>query len=91
MADAEQGKSRVKTIPTLFAGDYVIIVTYFVLIIGAGLYAAARSKRNSISFWLQGEMYFKGLISTLCYSEGTCIGYQLEPLCLPAILGLSTS
>lgn len=52
MADAEQGKSRVETILTegsLFAGDYVIIVTYFVLLIGAGLTAAARSKRNSIS------------------------------------------
>jgi hypothetical protein len=52
MSDAERGKSRVETILTegsLFAGDYVIIVTYFVLIIGAGLYAAKQSKRSSIS------------------------------------------
>ena len=45
----ERGKTRVETILSegcLFA---VIIVTYFVLLIGAGLTAAARSKRNSIS------------------------------------------
>ena len=49
---AERGKSRVETIlseGSLFAGDYVIIVTYFVLIMGAGLTAAYRSKRSSIS------------------------------------------
>ena len=48
----ERGKTRVETILSegcLFAGDYVIIVTNFVLIIGAGLTAAAQSKINSIS------------------------------------------
>ena len=46
MAEAEdelQGKSRVEQIldeGTLFAGDYVVIVIYFLAIILAGLYAA---------------------------------------------------
>ena len=47
----EREMTRVETIlseGSLFAGDYVIIVTYFVLLIGVGLTAAARSKRNSI-------------------------------------------
>ena len=52
MADAEPVKSRVETIlseGSLFAGDYVIIVLYFVLIMGSGLIAAKWSKRSSIS------------------------------------------
>ena len=51
-ADELQGKSRVEQIldeGSLFAGDYVVIVIYFLAIISAGLYAAKQSKRSSIS------------------------------------------
>ena len=34
---------------SLFAADYVIIVLYFLAVISAGLYAAKRRKRTSIS------------------------------------------
>lgn len=56
-----QGKSRVEKIlseGSLYAGDYVIIVIYFLVIISAGLYAAKQSKRSSISGYFLASRYF---------------------------------